>query len=339
MDPHDPNSSSESDLAAGSSSTAHNPEQAPASSLMSIQIRRRTPPRDRPTVPPAPPAPAAPQALHSERPSAPPAPAKTLATAPRPKAPAPEVAVPAAAHPTADPGRRMQSTASPRATPADPPPALPPAAAAAPAPTARSPLNAPGIARHTRGANGRTAEGDKPHLAMPATKPAAPKLSPEQAANPPVPPEAGQEATEPAAMVRRPEGIVSYWLRLRGSRRYPSTADLDQNRIGTDWPNSILMRCRSGSKALEPEKVFTSPDKVAPAASAGMSQAAMELSPMMLQWLLTLAGDAAKDCRPMQDTEAFPSHNQSIRYGAFALPFSEDQSQIDHVLCHVYRAD
>jgi hypothetical protein len=148
-----------------------------------------------------------------------------------------------------------------------------------------------------------------------------------------------EAAPEPAPVASRPEGIVSYWLRLRGSQKLPSLADIDEKRIATDWPNSILMRCRSGSRVLEPEKVFAGPAKAPSAAIAGASQSAMDLSPMMLQWLLSLAGDAARDRRPMQDTEAFPSRDKSIRYGAFALPFSEDQSQIDHVLCHVYRVD
>jgi len=339
VDPHDPSRGLESDLAADPSS-AREPAQAPAGSLMSIQIRRRTPPRDRLPGPPAP------KAARPETPSAPPVPAVAAPppVAPEPEAPAPEKAAPAAPFPASDPGRRMQSIAPPPAAPSEPSPAEPadppqaePVAAPAP-PARRAPLTAPGIARYARtGDDGQSAES-KPQLAIPAT----PRASPGQRANTPPPPVARQESPAPAAEASRPEGIVSYWLRLRGSRRYPSKADLDQNRIIADWPNSILMRCRSGSKVLEPEKVFAGPGKASLAdstAPADTSQAAMELSPMMLQWLLTLAGDAAKDGRPMQDTEAFPSRNQSIRYGAFALPFSEDQSQIDHVLCHVYRAD
>jgi len=217
-----------------------------------------------------------------------------------------------------------------------------PAPAAAPAPAARAPLNSPGIARYSR-----TGDEAKTHLAMPKSKPAAPKPTPVPKAQTPPPaqdarPERPAPAAEASVAPTRPEGIVSYWLRLRGSRRFPSQADLDQKRIVADWPNSILMRCRSGSKVLEPEKVFAGTAGAASppsSAKADSSQAAMDLSPMMLQWLLSLAGDAARDRRSMQDTEAFPAHDKSIRYGAYALPFSEDQRQIDHVLCHVYRVD
>ncbi|MHA1599602.1 MAG: hypothetical protein ACTSW2_02160, partial [Alphaproteobacteria bacterium] len=167
MDRQDPSNSLESDLAAGSTSAARNPERAPAGSLMSIHIRRRTLPRDKPPVP-----------------SATPAPVESLPTAPKLETPAPVVApveapvvaAPAPAHPADDPGRRMQSTVSSQTVPADPPPASPPVAAAvpAPAPASRTPLNTPGIARHARtGTIGKNAGGDKPHLAMPATKPPA----------------------------------------------------------------------------------------------------------------------------------------------------------------------
>ncbi len=363
MDPHDPSSGPnngpssnlESDLAASPLSAPRGPAQTPAGSLMSIQIRRRTPPRDRLPVPPAP------KAARPETSPVPPTPAVAAPPPvapepdiPAPEVPAPEKAAPAAPFPASDPGRRMQSVTPQPAAPSEPPPAE--AAAAPPtaptAPAARAPLTAPGIARYARtGGDDQNVES-KPQLAIPATKPAAPRPvaprpaaprpAPAQRPTTPPPPEVRRESPAPTAETSRPEGIVSYWLRLRGSRRFPSKADLDQNRIIADWPNSILMRCRSGSKALEPEKVFAGPGQASLADSttpADTSQAAMELSPMMLQWLLTLAGDAAKDRRPMQDTEAFPSRNQSVRYGAFALPFSEDQSQIDHVLCHVYRAD
>ena len=36
----------------------------------------------------------------------------------------------------------------------------------------------------------------------------------------------------------------------------------------------------------------------------------------------------------MSDEDMFPSLTGSIPYQAVALPFSQDQSFIDHVLCH-----
>lgn len=308
----------------------------PASSLMTVKIRRRTLTQDK--LSQNKPQPPVPQTIRPEPPPA-----------------------PAVAHPASDPGRRMPSIAPPPIAP----PAVPTHAAPTnkplddapltgsgptnagltnageppspaptpPAPTVRPPITAPRMTHHAR--TGSVV--GKPALAIPAIKPPAPKPPSVHQADTPPPLDVAQQSAEPSSQPTRPEGIVSYWLRLRGNRRFPSKADLDHVRIIADWPNSILMRCRVGSKALEPEKVFSSPDKGQADTSSVDSQAAMELSPLMLQWLLGLAGDAAKDRRPMQDTEAFPSRNQSIQYGAFALPFSDDQNQIDHVLCHVYR--
>ena len=138
---------------------------------------------------------------------------------------------------------------------------------------------------------------------------------------------------------RQPEDITAYWSRLRGSRPYPAASDLDSDRIAGDWPNSILFRCRSGSDALEPDTTYRprhSGESMAPGLEP--ESGLIDLSPMMLQWLLSLAGDAVRHRRPVEDTEAFPSARCSIGYRAVALPLSANRSAIDHVLCHVRHA-
>lgn len=310
----------------------------PVAAAPVAQPPKAAPPKPPVSAPPVakPPVTAAPVAV-------PPAPVPP--TAVPPVAVPPVAATPAAVH-RSDPGRRAPVAASPTVSAA---------------PTA---LTSPGIARYARTGQGERPAVMKPAFETPSTgtpstglkPPTVPKLpaaavpkrtnaplppapTPVAAPSPtPSPTPARAQTPPPEPEPVRPEGIVSYWLRLRGNRRYPSTTDLDQPRIAADWPNSILMRCRSGSKVLEPEKIFGPSKTGAPALGGGGSQAAMELSPMMLEWLMTLAADAARDRRPMQDTESFPSLSRSIRYGAFALPFSNDQTDIDHVLCHVYRA-
>ncbi len=138
---------------------------------------------------------------------------------------------------------------------------------------------------------------------------------------------------------RQPEDITAYWSRLRGSRPYPAASDLDSDRIAGDWPNSILFRCRSGSDALEPDKTYRprhSGESMAPGLEP--ESGLIDLSPMMLQWLLSLAGDAVRHRRPVEDIEFFPSARRSIGYRAVALPLSANRSAIDHVLCHVRHA-
>jgi hypothetical protein len=153
----------------------------------------------------------------------------------------------------------------------------------------------------------------------------------------PTPPGAG--AVKSTHETRQPEDITAYWSRLRGSRPYPAASDLDSDRLASDWPNSILFRCRSGSDALEPDTTYRprhSGESMAP--DLQPESGLIDLSPMMLQWLLSLAGDAVRHRRPVEDTESFPSARHSIGYRAVALPLSANRSAIDHVLCHVRRA-
>jgi hypothetical protein len=122
---------------------------------------------------------------------------------------------------------------------------------------------------------------------------------------------------------------------LRDGRRYPNAADLDQRRLASEWPNCILMRRRSGSKVLEPEMIFSGPSETGLSQTGDETAGAVKLSPMMLQWLVSLAGDALRNNSPVQDTEAFPSARESVRYHAIALPLNEDERRNNHVLCHV----
>ena len=157
--------------------------------------------------------------------------------------------------------------------------------------------------------------------------------------------QAGPRATAPASApdytastheTRRPEDITAYWSDLRSSRSYPSAAELDSDRIASEWPNSILFRCRSGSQALEPDTTYRPRRGSGPAAlGPELEPGLIDLSPMMLQWLLSLAGEAVRLRRPVEDIESFPSMYRSIAYRAIALPLSENRSAIDHVLCHV----
>ena len=158
-----------------------------------------------------------------------------------------------------------------------------------------------------------------------------------QSAPQPTPPGAG--TVKSTHETRQPEDITAYWSGLRDNRPYPAASDLDSERIAGDWPNSILFRCRSGSDALEPDTTYRprhSGDSMAPGVQP--ESGLIDLSPMMLQWLLSLAGDAVRHRRPVEDTESFPSARHSIGYRAVALPLSANRSAIDHVLCHVRHA-
>ena len=132
--------------------------------------------------------------------------------------------------------------------------------------------------------------------------------------------------------------ISDYWTRLRGRRPCPAVSDLDPGLIAAEWPNSILFRCRAGSGALMPDMSFLPRQDNGGDLGSRTDEAKIQLSPLMLQWLVSLAEDAVRNQRPIEDTEAFPSAQKAIVYRAIALPLSDNRSEIDHVLCHVKRA-
>ncbi len=132
----------------------------------------------------------------------------------------------------------------------------------------------------------------------------------------------------------RAQDIVAYWTRLKAARRFPRSSEIDAATVAESWPNSILIRSRPGSRALEPEKVFLSGEAVSPGLAGLRGRGRVNLSPMMLQWLLALAGAVVRESRPMNDVETFPSVKGTVHYRAVALPFSDNEQTVDHVLCH-----
>ena len=146
----------------------------------------------------------------------------------------------------------------------------------------------------------------------------------------------GSPHTTPGPRVQG-TNLITYWTQLKGAHQFPKVGDLDHGYITSTWPNSIMMRTRPGSKSLQPDRVFST------TGGGGLSDlrasGRINLSPMMLQWLLGLAGEVLRTGRPMRDEEEFPSSLRSTRYRAVALPFSDDDRAVDHVLCHVSSAN
>lgn len=206
-----------------------------------------------------------------------------------------------------------------------------------PKPAAASSLMSVQI-RRTRAPRKRTPGEPAPCGPAPCGPDGTPdKQALDPAALPPVAPAAQPAAGTTGNGERRRGGeITAYWTRLRGNRPCPAVSDLDPELIAVDWPNSILFQCRAGSGALMPDMSFLprqngGSDGPSPKAGDGKIQ----LSPMMLQWLVSLAEDAVRNQRPVEDLESFPSAQRAIGYRAVALPLSDNHSEIDHVLCHV----
>ena len=60
---------------------------------------------------------------------------------------------------------------------------------------------------------------------------------------------------------------------------------------------------------------------------------------MVTEWILSLGREVATLGKPLQDTEVFPTSVGELRYNVIALPLSENQNEIDHVLYHLVPAN
>ncbi len=169
-----------------------------------------------------------------------------------------------------------------------------------------------------------------------APQPSAPSApEPEWLSAPEAPAEASAPpAPRPTAAAAVPTDIVEYWSRLRAGRTFPSPSDLDSDTIVSHWPNSILLTCTAGDVTMRAAALFkplgggaqiNSPDGPQP----------IDFSPMVVEWIISLAQDTVRRARPLTEKEMFLLPDGPQRYAAYTLPLSADQLNVDHVLCYV----
>lgn len=137
----------------------------------------------------------------------------------------------------------------------------------------------------------------------------------------------------------RPQDIVRYWDQLRQGRRFPSRSDLDPAEIGRYWPNSMLVRRNRDNKGWQLETQFSGGLQAGSNGSAMSKGSGAECASMVTEWILSLGREVAKLGKPLQDTEVFPTSVGEVRYNVIALPLSENQNEIDHVLYHLVPAN
>ncbi len=159
--------------------------------------------------------------------------------------------------------------------------------------------------------------------------PAALAAAPEPEPPPPPPPEAPPQ---------RRTDITAYWRQLKNGRPFPSWSDLDAKLIADCWPNSMLLSCGTETRRLTLDSLFTRALRVENHGADANRAEGVDFTPMLTEWVLSLGREAQRLGRPMQDTDALPSVSGEASYRVTALPLSDDQRRIDHVLCHVVRA-
>jgi hypothetical protein len=122
----------------------------------------------------------------------------------------------------------------------------------------------------------------------------------------------GPVRKKPATNVKRPSTIVDYWSRT------------------ATWPNAVLLRRHEGESGLRAAALYK-PDGDLP----GHYDRTLDMSPMIVEWILSLAERTVSSGQPIAEKESFERPCGSVRYAACALPLSETQSKVDHVLCYL----
>jgi hypothetical protein len=135
--------------------------------------------------------------------------------------------------------------------------------------------------------------------------------------------------------------ILSYWMEIREGNRYPTWQNLDTAKISKYWPNCTLVYCDRAAGRLQLENGFAAEIRQAmQEENPHRSQASdIEFTPMVVDWVLSLARDVANTGKPTHGTEYFPSTFDEVPLRVIALPLSENQIDVDHVLCYVQKLD
>lgn len=263
-------------------------------------------------------------------------PAETVQSAPAPVEPKVEEAdAPFPPASTAvEPAETAQTEqASSPATAAEPPalveetrPSQPVPVAAAPIPQPEAPVpdKAPAAMSRFEAIAARAARMSAQSSARPAVQPHRPApaaRAPEPSRAPELPVQAGD--------------IYGYWSRVKNGRRFPSRSDFDAEQLAEHWPNSMLLTCAKSSGNTP--VTFSSVLRLG-ANRRSRPGEDLNFTSMITEWILSTGGEAARAGKPVQDTEVFPTPDGTHAYKIVALPLSDHQTHVDHVLCHLSRS-
>ena len=145
-----------------------------------------------------------------------------------------------------------------------------------------------------------------------------------------------QQQLRSTDLPKNPGDIYGYWTRVKNGRRFPSRADFDAEQVAENWPNSMLLTCGNGAGAGSHGN-FSSVLRLG-ANRRTRPGDDLSFTSMITEWILTTGGEAARAGTPVQDTEVFPTPDGTHAYKIVALPLSENQTRVDHVLCHLSRS-
>ena len=151
---------------------------------------------------------------------------------------------------------------------------------------------------------------------------------------PSVPPTPQQQQQRPAELPKHAGDLYGYWTRVKNGRRFPSRTDFDVEQMAENFPNSMLLTCGANGGS---QVNFSSILRLG-ANRRSQPGETLNITSMITEWILAIGGEAARVGTPVQDTEVFPSPDGAFAYKIVALPLSDQQTRVDHVLCHLSRS-
>ncbi len=140
---------------------------------------------------------------------------------------------------------------------------------------------------------------------------------------PPPPPAAPTQAKPPATT----DEMIAFWNRLRQGRRYPVLSDIDANFQIDGWPASILFECASRDS-----KRTGHAGDVLRMSRLGNGTGNIAYTPMMMEWMLSLAREVVETGKAIEDRDNFPASGAVARYRLVLLPLGEERNGVGHVL-------
>jgi hypothetical protein len=158
--------------------------------------------------------------------------------------------------------------------------------------------------------------------AAPAPRPAVPPQ--------PQPP----QQQRPMELPKHAGDLYGYWTRVKNGRRFPSRADFDVEQMAENFPNSMLLTCGANGGS---QVNFSSILRLG-ANRRSQPGDSLNFTSMITEWILAIGGEAVRAGTPVQDTEVFPSPDGTFAYKIVALPLSDQQTRVEHVLCHLSRS-
>lgn len=132
------------------------------------------------------------------------------------------------------------------------------------------------------------------------------------------------------------DDILAFWRQLRGSRRFPRRADLDDKTVGFYWPYCILFRI--SGKRIEVDGTITPRSSLGPR-SLRAARPSGPLNFVVTEWFLPVVRAAADLGQPVDETADLPVDGIEARFRGIALPFSDDQVAVNFVLAHLSSLD